>query len=135
MATRYTQLKMRSRIWRRHLNSRWPIWTIFFRNLTGGGSAAGYGNDELALEFGDIFCAVGHMLEHGEILQSEIDTVQPLSDMLELFQKEASKEFWRREALFSNSRWEQLRICAASTLLKLPDEERDSDYLRGLRQR
>jgi len=103
-----------------------------FVDLTGGGSAADYGNNELVLEFDDIFVATEHMLEHGEITRTEIDSIRPLADMLEIFCKEADDSFWQREALYSDQRWNQLRRCATDILPQLPDEERDSDYLRGL---
>lgn len=100
--------------------------------MVGGGSAAGYGNDELALEFEDIFPAASHMLEYGEISQAEIDALQPLAQMLDAFCKEADDFFWQRDALYSDERWEELRRYAARGLLQLPDEERQSDCTRAL---
>lgn len=41
-------------------------------NCTGGGSAAGYGNDELALQLNYKFLATGHMMEFGEINALEV---------------------------------------------------------------
>ena len=49
-----------------------------FAGLTGGRSAEGYGNNELVLEFEDMFVAVDHMLDHGEITQAEIDALRLL---------------------------------------------------------
>ncbi len=39
--------------------------------VSGVGSGVGYGNDELALELCDIYCAAEHMREWGEILDAE----------------------------------------------------------------
>ena len=103
-----------------------------FANLTGGHSAAPYGNNELALEFDDIFPAAEHMLEHGEITQSEIDLIRPLDDLLKRLCDEADDTFWSRDALLHDVRWQQLRSCAFEVLSALPDEQRESDYTRGL---
>lgn len=53
-----------------------------FASLTGGGRAAVYGNDELALELGDIFCAAYDMIEHGELSHAEKEAVRPLEELL-----------------------------------------------------
>lgn len=105
---------------------------VIFAEMTGGESAAAYGNDELALEFEDIFPAAEHMLEYREITQAEIDAIQPLADILDLFCREADDFFWQRDALYSDERWRKLRYCADKALQHLPDEERESDYTRGL---
>lgn len=96
--------------------------------LTGGGSAAGYGNDELALEFDDIHCAVGHMLEYGEIRRSEIDAATPLDEMLRRWSGRRNSDFWTRDALFTDSRWEEVRMCARQILAAFPDEERSGGW-------
>ena len=96
--------------------------------LTGGASAAAYGLDELGLEFGDIYCAVGHMHEHGEITQEEIDTAKPLDALLERWSGAANADFWRREALFTDPRWVEIRQCAQKVLAAYPDEARESDW-------
>jgi hypothetical protein len=103
-----------------------------FTEMTGGESAVAYGNDELVLEFDDIFPAAEHMLEYREITQAEIDAIQPLADMLDLFCREADDFFWQRDALYSDDRWKKLRYCAGKALHHLPDEKRESDYTRGL---
>lgn len=104
-----------------------------FASLMRGNSAAGYGNNELALEFDDIFPASKHMLECGEITEAEISSILPLDELLKRFCEQRDEEFWKREALFVDPRWEELRKCAASILSDLPEQERESDYLRGLR--
>jgi hypothetical protein len=103
-----------------------------FATLTGGHSAARYGNNELVLEFDDIFPAAEHMLEYGEITPSEIGSIKPLDRLIEQLCEEADETFWKREALFADVRWQQLRSCASEVLSALPDEQRESDYTRGL---
>lgn len=103
-----------------------------FATLTGGHSARRYGNNELVLEFDDIFPAAEHMLEYEEITPSEIDSIKPLDRLIEQLCDEADETFWKREALFDDVRWQQLRSCASEALSALPDEQRESDYTRGL---
>ena len=101
-------------------------------HLTIDGDASGYGNDELGLEFDDIFSATGHMRDWGEITPAEIAAAKPLDDMLTLLWEESNADFWRREALWSDPRWEQVRECARRVLRAYPDEERASDWLSSL---
>ena len=100
--------------------------------LTGGASAADYGNDELGLEFGDIYCAAGHMLEYGEITQEEIDAAKPLDALLERWSGKDNADFWTREALFNDPRWDAVRRCAQEVLEAYPNEVRQSDWTRQL---
>jgi hypothetical protein len=104
-----------------------------FAGLTDGGNAAGFGNEELALEFNDIFLATAHMRDHNEITKTEISAVRPLAELLDQYCRSADDRFWQRDALYSDRRWQQLRACAIVVLRMLPDEERDSNYLRLLR--
>jgi hypothetical protein len=103
-----------------------------FAGLTGGKSAEAYGNDELAMEFDDSFIAVGHMLEFGEINQTEIDALRSLDDMLNRWSGPAHKDFWARRALFKDPRWQAIRLRASEVLALLPDEARESEYTRSL---
>jgi hypothetical protein len=98
------------------------------RPLTGGGSAAGYSNDELALEFEDIHCAVGHMLEYGEITQAEIEAAKPLNELLLQRSGQHDTASWTRGALFTDPRWEEIRECASRCLAAFPDEERSGGW-------
>ncbi len=93
---------------------------------------AAYGNDELALEFEDAYLAVNHMRSHGEISQREIDALAPLNALLLQWSGEVHADFWRREALFNDDRWNHVRDCAKVALIQLPDEVRESDHTRGL---
>jgi hypothetical protein len=95
-----------------------------FASLTGGGSAAGYGNDELALELNDIFVAANDMIDQGELTQAEKEAIQPIDLLLSQWSGEENADFWRRQALFHDPRWAEVRACAARILATLPDEER-----------
>ncbi len=100
-------------------------------HLTPDGGASGYGNDELALEFKDIYMAVRDMLHWGEISQEEIDAAKPLNELLSKWSGEQNADFWQRNALWSDQRWEQVRQCSQQVLLGYPDEERESDWASG----
>jgi hypothetical protein len=88
----------------------------------------GYGNDELALELGDILPAAGHMQEWGEISDAEVAAVKPLDRLLTKWSGSANSDFWRREALWTDERWEEVRRLAREALAFLPDEERDTGW-------
>jgi hypothetical protein len=96
------------------------------------GSGVGYGNDELALELDDIFCAAGDMREWGKISDAEVAAVKPLDLLLDRWSGPANSDFWRREALWSDERWEEVRACAKQVLASLPDEERDTGWQASL---
>ena len=131
MPTRYQQL--RQAILRLGLNpdEQHTYLESILGHLTSDGDATGYGNDELALEFGDIYVAVGHMRDRGEINQDEIDAAKPLDELLDKWSDQQNADFWRREALWSDQRWEQVRQCARQVLSVYPDEERVSDWMSG----
>jgi hypothetical protein len=96
--------------------------------VSGAGSSMGYGNDELALELEDIFRAAGDMREWGQISEAEVAAVKPLNSLLEKWSGSANEHFWRREALWKDERWEEVRACAKQALSSLPDEERDTGW-------
>ena len=95
-----------------------------FALRTGGGSAAGYGNDELALELDDIFPATNDMIEYGELTDAEKEAIRPLYELLVKWSGPETADFWPREALYSDARWTEVRACADPTLARLPDEVR-----------
>lgn len=102
-----------------------------FVQCTGGGSAEGYGNDELGLELDDSFMAHRHMLEFGEINDAEVAAVKALYDFVNSHWGDDSS-FWDRKVLFVDPRWREVRAMAAHALNQLPDELRESDYTREL---
>jgi hypothetical protein len=95
-----------------------------FTSLTGGESAAGYGNDELALDLEDIFLAAEDMVEHGELREVEKEAIRPLDELLGKWSGQQNADFWRREALFDDPRWAAVRACATRILEQLPNEDR-----------
>ena len=92
--------------------------------LTDGGSAASYGNDEMALSFEDIFLAAKDMISHGELTEEEAAAALPLNDLLSQLSGEQNADFWRREALHQDERWDEVRLLARSALDCLPSETR-----------
>ena len=84
--------------------------------LTGGGSAEDYSNDELALEFDDVFQAADHMIDAGELTPWQRDAAIPLDHILKSLSGQMHADFWKREALWSDARWEEVRTIARQTL-------------------
>lgn len=64
------------------------------------------------------------MRSRGEIMQAEIDAAKPLNALLDEWSGERHADFWRREALWSDPRWQQVRECAQQVLSLYPDEQR-----------
>lgn len=95
-----------------------------FTSITGGGSAAGYGNEELALELEGIFEAANDIIEHGELSATEKRAVLPLNELLTRWSGAEKADFWQRVALFNDANWVEVRAIAARALAELPDEER-----------
>ena len=83
----------------------------------------GYGNDELALELGDSFGPAPDMLECGEITQEQIDAVLPLDALLEKWSGKENSDFWIRDALWTDPRWEEARLLARQALKLFPEDE------------
>lgn len=92
--------------------------------VTRGGSSAAYGNDELALELDDVFHAANDMIEHKELSEVECAAIRPLYDLLTRLSGQHNADFWRREALASDPRWDEVRKYAEAALRLLPDEVR-----------
>ena len=67
------------------------------------------------------------------ITQQEIDAAKPLDALLDTWGGSESAGSWRREALWADPRWEQVRECARQVLSQLPDEDRPSDWMRETR--
>ncbi|PAX06369.1 hypothetical protein [Sphingomonas lenta] len=92
--------------------------------LADGASAIGYGNDELALELDDYFSPACDMIFYGELSEAERTAILPLSKLLGKLGGQEHADFWRREALFNDPRWAEVRSHAAQALEHLPDEPR-----------
>jgi hypothetical protein len=132
MPTRYQQLRDAIAILAAPADEQAAHLDQILSPVTGGGSAAIYGNDELALDLEAAYSAAGHMLEYGEITQAEIEAAAPLWQVLLKWSGKANGEFWTREALFKDPRWQEVRQLALDALKALPDEERESEWARNL---
>ena len=124
MPTRYQQLRQAVATLAAPAEEQVRYLNKIFTSVTSGGSAAGYGNDELALELDDFLLAADDMVEHGELTQGEKQAVQQIDLLLTRWSSEENADFWRRDALFHDPRWVEIRSCAARILARLPDEER-----------
>ncbi|HTU09659.1 MAG TPA: hypothetical protein VMG08_02075 [Allosphingosinicella sp.] len=128
MPTRYQQL--RGAVFRLSLGAdeQHAYLESILAHLSGNGSSVCYGNDELALELEDIFLAAGDMREWREIGDAEIAAIKPLDDLLEKWSGETDADFWRRDALWTDPRWDEVRALASTAFAMLPDEERDTGW-------
>ncbi len=133
MSTRYQQLRQAIARLADTADEQHAYLESILGHLTPDGDATGYGNDELALEFEGMYVAVGHMRDWGEIGQEEIDAAKPLNELLEKWSGQQNAEFWRRDALWSDPRWEQVRQSAREVLRLYTDEERLSGWVPGMR--
>lgn len=129
MPTRYQQLRQAIERLAASADAQHAYLEGILGHLAPSGNTSGYGNDELALTFEDIYCAVGHMKKWGEITQPEIDAAKPLDAMLTRLSGPEKGDFWKRESLWSDPRWEEVRTCARIALNTFPDEERNSVWM------
>lgn len=130
MPTRYQQLRQAIGLLAQSADEQHAWLESLLGDLTPDAGASAYGSDELALAFGDIFMAAGDMLERGEISRAEIDAARPLDALLDAWSGTENADFWRREALWTDPRWEQVRESARGALSAFPDEERPSSRIR-----
>jgi hypothetical protein len=130
--TRYQMLREAIAILAAPANEQVAYLDRIFIECTGGGSAAAYGNDELALGLDDTFLATNHMMEFGEISADEVAAIKPLNDHFTSYWQPEDTTFWQREALFDDPRWQDVRALARTVLNQLPDESRESEYTRSL---
>ena len=124
MSTRYQQLRQAVAVLAAPADKQVRHLDEGFEPLTGGGSAADYGNDELALELDDAFHAADDMIWHGELRETEKEAIKPLDDLLRKWSGQDNADFWRREALYDDPRWGEVRSLAAFALTQLPEEQR-----------
>jgi hypothetical protein len=87
------------------------------RHLTRQGLRREDGNDELALEFDGIYGVADAMLSAGELTVPQRDAPRPLDALLTQWSGEAHPDFWQREALWNDARWEEVRHAASEALL------------------
>lgn len=98
-------------------------------HLTENGDATCYGNDELAMEFGDILLAATDMIQCGELRAQELEAMMPLDSLLRKWSGEENIDFWIRSALFDDPRWDEVRAVAKRALDQLPKEARELGHL------
>lgn len=84
-----------------------------------GTNAAAYGNDELAQELNDAFASHLDMKERGLLADEQIAAIHPVDQMLGQLSAQADAAFWRREALETDLRWQQVRDAARAALRTL----------------
>jgi hypothetical protein len=89
--------------------------------LCGWGLDARYGNDELALTFGGIFLAANDMFDQGELSESQRRASAPLDALLQRWSGQENADFWERQALWTDPRWEEVRMCALEVLASFPE--------------
>ncbi len=123
MSTRYEQLRKAIRYLAAPAPEQVAYLDELMRPVTGGGSAAAYGNDELALGLDDLFSASNDMIAHGELTDLEAAAIRPLDQALAALSGERNASFWRQEALHNDERWDGIRKLAASALAKMRHEE------------
>jgi len=124
MPTRYEQLREAIRYLAAPAPEQIAHLDELMRSVTGGGSAAAFGNDELALSLDDLFFASSDMIAHGELTNAEAAAIRTLDEALTSISGGRNASFWRREALRDDERWDGIRMLAASALAKLPEEVR-----------
>lgn len=90
------------------------------------------GGEELLLELDDRFTCANHMMECGEITANEVASVDRLNDYINAIWQAEDEIFLERESLFHDPRWEGMRTIAKQVLAELPDETRESGYMREL---
>ncbi len=127
MPTRYQQLRQAIANLAAPADEQVTYLDSIFASLTLG-SAENYGNDELGLEFGEAYAAAEHMLDFGEIRPAEIEAARPLDELIRRWSGRRNADFWAREALFTDPRWEEVRHCARRVLAAFSDEERPSEW-------
>jgi len=81
-----------------------------------GPTAADYGNDELGLELDDAFSSHEEMLKAGLLTDRQATAIRLLNGLLASGSSNAESEFWKREALSTDPRWEQVRSAARAAL-------------------
>ena len=124
MSTRYEQLRSVIATLAASASEQTAFLDKLHEPLTGGGSAAAYGNDEIALELEDSFIAADDMVSFGELTASEVEAIRPLHDLLGQLSGKHESAFWQRDALYNDPRWTAVRTLAQEILKQLPDEVR-----------
>lgn len=76
------------------------------------GFTEAFGNDELALEFEDVFISAPHLYRDGILTQQQFDAASAVDRLLDQWSGEDHSDFWERASLWSDPRWEEVRQAA-----------------------
>lgn len=85
-------------------------------HMTEAEDASGYGNDELALELEDNLFVLPKLLDAGLIKLETVDLIKPLDIFLEENSGQENADFWERDALYHDERWNKVRRLARTAL-------------------
>ena len=85
-------------------------------HMTEAEDASGYGNDELALELEDNLSILPNLLNAGLIQMETVDSIKPLDIFLEENSGQENADFWARDALHHDERWNEVRRLARTAL-------------------
>ncbi|MEM8723927.1 MAG: hypothetical protein AAGE86_00250 [Pseudomonadota bacterium] len=100
----------------------------WFREITGGGSAEAYGNYELLAGYCEDVIAMSYLVQIGQVTNTEADAMLRLDTFIGETIKD--EDFYERDALFSDPRWEGIRIAAREVLAELPDKSSDTEWMK-----
>ncbi len=85
-------------------------------HMTAAEDASGYGNDELALELEDNLFILPNLLDAGLVKMETVDLIKPLDIFLEENSGQENADFWARDALYHDERWNEVRRLARTAL-------------------
>ena len=85
-------------------------------HMTEAEDASGYGNDELALELEDNLFILPNLLNAGLIQMETVDSIKPLDIFLDENSGQENADFWARDALHHDERWNEVRRLARTAL-------------------
>ena len=89
------------------------------RHLRQYGFTEGYGNDELALEFEDVFISAPGLYRDGQLTQQQFEAVSAVDSLLDHWSGKDHPDFWNRASLWADPRWEEVRRLAGVALSAL----------------
>lgn len=85
-------------------------------HLTTESDASGYGNDELAIELAENVYLLPNILDDGLLTEEAVEAIKSLDDFLEENSGQKNADFWRRDALYLDEHWNEVRRLAKVAL-------------------
>ncbi|MEH6714268.1 hypothetical protein [Parasphingorhabdus flavimaris] len=85
-------------------------------HMTEAEDASGYGNVELALELEDNLVTIPNILDAGFLEIEAVDSIKPLDTFLGKYGGQENADFWARDALYHDERWNEVRKLARTAL-------------------